>query len=768
LARRLLFGFAINHMNPMLRVVLLLTLGSVACTRSPQDKAARFLRSGKENMRRSDYARAALEFRNAVQLMPKDPEPVYELGLAYLAEGNLDQAMAALFRVTQLAPNHVGAHVKIAELMVRSGETSIVREGQKRMRELLTSTPGNPEALNALALLELELGELQDAEGHLREALQRLPNNLSSTREFALLYLDRKDPNAAEEVLKKALAAAPESAEATMSLAEFYLFLGRFPEAEATFQSVLRISANNVSALLGLAAVERRLGKQDEAEHAYRKLSESPDKRYRHLHAAYLFAQGRREQALREFEKLAKDSPDDGASRNRLVAAFLVTSRVAAAENVLAAALKAHPNDADALLQQSQILLRSGRIQEAETDLNRVLHFNPNSAEAHYVLAQVYAERNQPHRQNEELSDALRYNAAFLPARAGLAELLTLSGSPNAALEVLNSAPNNQKERLILVLERNLANYASGDKVAFREGAAHALRIARTPDTLLQGAVAKLTERDYVGARALSDEALKQNPQDIRALRAKAYSYTAQNQQTEAKRFLTEYAAHSKFAGVALFVGEWLWSQGDHAQARTVFTRARELDVQSLPANLALARVDLAEERITDARATLAQMLATDPNYFPGHVVLAAVETKAGNFGTAIEHYRKALEFWPHNPEVLNNLAYLLADKSGQPDDALTYAQQAVELDPDNPDVAGTLGWVFYRKGLYREAQHNLQRAVALDRTSTQPNAVIRKYHLAMTYFSLGDRNKAMEVLGQALQQNPNLPEAAVVRSTLR
>ncbi len=115
-------------------------------------------------MARKDYNRAVLEFKNAAQALPKEAEPVYRLGLAYLAIGNLNQAVAALFRATQLDPQHVGARVKVSELMARSGDARLIREGEKRSRELFESAPGNTDALNVLALSEVELGESEDAE----------------------------------------------------------------------------------------------------------------------------------------------------------------------------------------------------------------------------------------------------------------------------------------------------------------------------------------------------------------------------------------------------------------------------------------------------------------------------------------------------------------------------------------------------------------------------------------------------------------------------
>lgn len=766
MVRRLLWN--IGRMKPTLIALILIALfGTVGCKRTPQEKAAQFLSKGKEYVAQRDYARAVLQFKNASQLQPKDAETAYQLGLAYLGARDLNHAVASLFRATQLDPHHAGARAKIAELMARSGDPSLAKEGEKRMRELLESVPGNIDALNALALSELALGESQSAEEHLKEALQRFPKNQAATTELALTYLQRQDFQKAEQVLKNARSAMPESLDAALSLAQFYVLTQRWPDAEGAFQSALRISPNDGAALSGLAATELRLGRKSQAEQAYRKLAALPDKRYQHLHAAYLFAEGQRDAAIKEFEALAKKSPGDRDSRSRLVAAYLATGRTADAESVLAAALKAHPNDTDALLQRSWILLRSGKAQEAQDDLNKVIHFQRDSAAAHYLLAQVYQVQGLRSQQNAELTDALRYNPALLPARVTLAQTLTLSGSPQAALDVVNSAPKEQSQALILSLERNAASYAAGDKEAFHQGVALALKAARVPDTLLQDAVVKLIDRAYAAARSSASEALKQSPDNIRALRAIAFSYAAQNQAKEASRFLTDYAAQSKSPAVHLLVGEWFWSVGDRGGARSAFNRAKILDPQSVPANLALARTDMADRNLGQARKTLMLILSSDPRNFAAEELLGAVEVQAGNFSAALECYQKALQLQPNNPQVLNNLAYILADKAGQADEALPYAQQAVDANPANPDAVGTLGWVFYRKGLYREAQQQLQRATAEDRNSTQKNAVIRKYHLAMVYLRLGDKQKGREILLQALQMDSSLPEAQMAQSLI-
>jgi Flp pilus assembly protein TadD len=52
------------------------------CASSPQQKETAFLKRGHALVAQKEYARAALEFQNAADAMPKDAEPYYQIGLS--------------------------------------------------------------------------------------------------------------------------------------------------------------------------------------------------------------------------------------------------------------------------------------------------------------------------------------------------------------------------------------------------------------------------------------------------------------------------------------------------------------------------------------------------------------------------------------------------------------------------------------------------------------------------------------------------------------
>ncbi len=151
------------------------------CALSKEVKASNAIASGKKYLQSKDYRRAILMFRSAAQNVPKNPEPHYEIGLAYIEVGDLNSAVASLRKATELNPHYAEAQLKLAELMVRGQSLDFVREAQERAQAVLADSRDNVDAMATLALSELRLGMAKDAEDLLRQALNKFPRHLKSS-----------------------------------------------------------------------------------------------------------------------------------------------------------------------------------------------------------------------------------------------------------------------------------------------------------------------------------------------------------------------------------------------------------------------------------------------------------------------------------------------------------------------------------------------------------------------------------------------------------
>jgi tetratricopeptide (TPR) repeat protein len=732
---------------------------SAGCSRLGSS-GEKYLDSGKEFLRKNDYARAILAFKNAVQASPKNPEPYYQLGLAYLGVGDWSMAAAHLKKATDLDPKHAAAQLRFAELMTSTGDKALLEDAENRLRNLFRAAPENLDALTALAVAEWKLARPEDAEQRLLQAFGRNPGHLNAAVTLARMKAYKGDHAGAEEVLKKAVEQNPSSANAQLVLGEFYLLTGKNEDAERQFWRALQIDGSYTIARMHLAAMRVRAGQTAEAEAMYRNISRLPDKQHQPVYGFFLLQTDRADKAIEEFRRLVKADGQDRVARSGMIAAYVTLGRTREAEEALGEALSKNPKDLEALLQRSAILVGRRKSQEAERDLLQVLEVRPNLAEAHYLLAMVYEQTGTRLNQRQALDEALQHNPAFLPARMALSMWFIRNGAAKAGLEVINEAPAAQENMLAVRAQQNWALLALGRMDEARKGVDDGLARARVPDLLLQAALLRLTEKRYAESRALAREALQNNPVDLRALEILARGHALQGQIPEAVKEVRTYVARApKTPEAQHFLGNLMLAAGDRNSARGAFQAAGAAAPDFAPALLSLAQMEISEGRLEHASKTLQQVAAVDTTN-TAKLWLGHIEQRAGNAAAAMAHYRAVLAADARHVTALNNLAYLLAE-AGRPQEALKFAEKAKELAPDNAAVENTLGWVLYQSGLYSLAVTHLESA---DRR--EPSAR-RKCHLAMAYFKLGRRQQAERLLAEAVQMDPRVPERETARQLL-
>jgi tetratricopeptide (TPR) repeat protein len=404
----------------------------------------------------------------------------------------------------------------------------------------------------------------------------------------------------------------------------------------------------------------------------------------------------------------------------------------------------------------------AGQYQEAQQDVLPALNLEPSWAAAHYLLAKVYQAQDAPGLYRQELEEAVRRDPQYLGARLELASALLSGKAAQAALDLMNQTPSAEQNNVLVMVQRNAALMGLGRRDEAAKGVAAGLRIARSPELLMQDALLKMQRRDFGSARKSVEEALNLAPDNVRALDVLMGVYRAQGQTADALKRLQEYAGqHTKSVAVQQYAAMILASSGKPAEARAALAAAKAAGPNSVGSDLDIARMDLLENKTDEAKGILSALLARDSGNSAAGMMMAEVQIKNGNPAAAIDQYRKILGKTPRDSSALNNLAYLLADRNEQLDEALKYAQQAKELAPYDSGIDDTIGWVHYRKGLYPTAVKYFEAA-----TSKRPTAA-GKYHLAMAYLKMGDRRRGTETLNQALNLDATLPEAAFAKQVL-
>ena len=126
-------------------------------------------------------------------------------------------------------------------------------------------------------------------------------------------------------------------------------------------------------------------------------------------------------------------------------------------------------------------------------------------------------------------------------------------------------------------------------------------------------------------------------------------------------------------------------------------------------------------------------------------------------------NFRKALELYPDQPQVLNYLGYSWVDRNENLHEALEMIKKAVELRPQDGYIVDSLGWAYYQLGRYDEAVVELEKAVKL-----RPEDPTINDHLGDAYWRTGRLRDAVFQWNHAIAGNPEPEELAKIQEKLK
>lgn len=113
-------------------------------------------------------------------------------------------------------------------------------------------------------------------------------------------------------------------------------------------------------------------------------------------------------------------------------------------------------------------------------------------------------------------------------------------------------------------------------------------------------------------------------------------------------------------------------------------------------------------------------------------------------------HFKRALELFPDQPQVMNYLGYSWIDMNINLDEGMDLIRTAVDLRPNDGYIVDSLGWAHYRLGQYDDAVRELERAVELKPADPTIND-----HLGDAYWRVGRELEATFQWKRALSNEP-------------
>jgi len=261
----------------------------------------------------------------------------------YLKHGDPGNALGIYKKISELDPNSINVHVKLADLYSQNNQTAealkeydrvgrmllkrgMLDEASQVFRKALKIDASNVELVDSLVTALLEAKEFDNAVQLVQSALDTNSNNARLLALMGRIQLTKGDANAARNYLEKGLAVAPEepsireglgdlalkqgnpdrALEMLAPLVERALARGERGSAVDILSRVLRVDSGHTPTLERLVALYTRLNEETNVLASMNSLAEA------HI------AKGQYDQASKALEKLIQREPQNSQHRNKL------------------------------------------------------------------------------------------------------------------------------------------------------------------------------------------------------------------------------------------------------------------------------------------------------------------------------------------------------------------------------------------------------------------------------------------------------------------
>ena len=479
---------------------------------------------------------------------------------------------------------------------------------------------------------------------------------------------------------------------------------------------------------------------------------------------------GQLDRALADFGAFVAGAENEAAAVARSIEALAEEADADAAILVVRGLVDAHPDIAEGHYGLARLALRSGDYDAVLAHSGLAAQLSPDWVEARMLYARSLLLTGSDEN-GLALARQLAADEPRLEVRLQFAELLLSSGATEEARELLDeiiaeSPGLTEAARALAFLmlsdgeleeSRERFNEIRTDP-RFRDEAFYYLgRIAEMQDEHLQAM--RHYSRVVDGANAVDAQ-----------LRVAQLLYVDLEDPDGALRHLREFGiANSRYVtDMLLGQGEILVRLGREADAIRLLAEELEhspdderLHDANVQLHLILAQDAVEEERYGEADRVLNRALNSYPGNPPVRYAKALLYQERGRLRRSATALEQLVEDYPDDAGFLNALGYLLTDELGRHDEALPLLRRALAAEPDNPAIIDSMGWVLFHLGELESALDYLERAFALF-----PDPEVAA-HIIDTHWALGNREQALQLLNESLQEDADSEHLLEVQQRL-
>lgn len=765
--------------------MLLLVL--VGCG-GPEERKAEYLERAKEYISEGNFPKARVALRNVLKIDPKDARGYFLFAQVEEQEQNWRTAFEHYLRVVEIQPDHREALLKLGRLYLEARALEKVDEitqtvlthfpndtGGRTLIAAMTAVKGNlpeaitemeeivrldkddPDAVVVLATLYTAQDRLKQAIEILRPAAQRFPRNMDVLVGLGAVLSRNKDWEGAEAAFTRARDLEPHIFAHHTRLAAFYRQIEQPRQAINVYREAIAGQSEDPVRWQALADLYVDLEDFGEAE---RTLVKAQEQLPRHTQFAFSLGrvferQGLPDRAREVYERLVSEYGDDPPglqAQIKLAGLDFSEGNAEQADQRVASVLEKNPRDVEGLLMKGKLALSRKDGRTAVEAFRTVLKDQPQVADVQSLLGQAYLMAEEPELAKESLEQAVQSNPMLLDAQRMLAALEAGQGRWQKAEDRLGQVLAQRPEDLstlgmLLSLQVSKGKWSDVNSTLgkIQEAGGEEFQVL-----LVKGQTA-LAQQQWGGAEQAFEAALKLRPQAPDPLFGLTQVFIRQKQfdraQTRLSRILAEQPENPYAQGL---LGEVLVLRDRMPEAEQAFWTATRLKPDWPVPWIDQASLFIKAGKLSEGISWLKSAFAANPKSGEVGILLASLLEKSKDVDGAIRVYESVLKVNPQASIAANNLASLLTDQKGSPEDlqrALQLSEGLMTGTKANPYFLDTLGWVYVKLGREEEGIRTIHQAIA-----QAPNHPLVNYHLGVAYHQAGQLDEAKSYLGKALQ----------------
>jgi tetratricopeptide (TPR) repeat protein len=738
-----------------------------------------YLKRGEEYLQKRKFHDAAMQFRAAADIDSSSANAHWGLARAYENLGQFNETIDELRKVVDLNPDNLDAQARLGNYFLIV-QPPLTDEANKIVELIFAKDPnfieGHVLKASILAAQKRPEKEVLDV---LNGAIAIDQNRTESYISLARYYMTLNKAPEAEQAIKKGISVHQGAAIGYMEYGRFLTYADRSTEAEPQFKKAIEVEPASIEAREAIAEYYTGERRFDDAELAYKELvtiqENSPEAR---VQLADFYDEIKRgDDAIAVLNGILRDSPEYVRARYRLGEIYLDRKETAKVYEQLEVLLSINDDDVEALMLRARVELQDNKAAEAVKDLEEILKKQPSQRDALYYMAQAQLSLGKLEQAKAFIADLERFHPTYLKGKLLKIQVSFTAGESENALKQANelfeaakaSFPNAEVSAQELMSVRVQAQTARGlaylDLAKLAEARTDLEEIVKlspnSASAMVNLAKVSIADKNSAEALGLYEKALNADAANFDALSGLVRVLNGQKQYAPAharvEKAIRENEGKTDTVPALRYLNaEIFTAEKNLGAAEGELKNAIEVDENYLPAYSAYASLLVSQGRADGAIAQYQTIVAKKPSAAV-YTLLGMLEDARGNTGEAEKDYRKALEIAPETSIAANNLAWLIAENSGNLDEALELAQASVKKNQSAAGFYDTLGWVYFKKGLYLPAVEQFKKAVTLDEAQAQKTGkgVTPGYRvrLAKALASAGDRASARREAETSLQK---------------